>query len=758
MRELRGVYYTPEQVVSYIVGSVDYLLKTRFNRSKGLADENTLVLDPAVGTATFLYFVIQHIYEEFTSQKGAWDDYIGRHLLGRIFGFELLMAPYAVAHLKLGMQLQETGYRFASDQRLEIYLTNTLEEAAAKTEQLMAKFISDEANAAAKIKRDLPILVVLGNPPYSGHSANRSWVKREVRLGDTYTVVKGGPLRSQKSIVTVKAKKKKTIRERTFIGQLVDDYYYVDDLPLGEKNPKWLQDDYVKFIRFAQWRIDKTKHGILTLITNHGYLENPTFRGMRRSLMRSFPQIYVYDLHGNSKRKEKAPDGTEDKNVFDIQQGVAIIVAVRPEKTGDDQRVFHSELWGSRKAKYEVLENSDVTTTPWSEVEATAPNYLFVPRDKSLLEEYEKGWSINDVMPANSLGVVTARDSLAIQFSKEEVKGTIQRFANMTPEEARVEFRLGEDTRDWSVERAQRDLLKTGLSDDNIVPILYCPFDLRFTYYTGNSRGFQCMPRGEIMRHMLAGRNLVLSTTRRVEIDAFERIFCSTHIAGHHAVSLKEVNYVLPVYLYGRNDSRQTSFGGMQGARLNLNRDFVHRFARELKASQQSTDIPEGIEPEHIASYAYATLHSPSYRSRYSDLLQIDFPRVPLTSDRELYAALAAKGASLVALHTMGSAKLNEFITSFPVKGSSVVEKPRYTERDSRAWINPTQYFEGVPRDVWEFHIGGYQVCEKWLKDRKGRQLSYDDIQHYQKIVVALKETIRLMAEIDALIPSWPLP
>ena len=318
MRELRGVYYTPEPVVSYIVRSVDYLLKTRFNRPKGLADENTLILDPAVGTATFLYFVIQQIQKQFAGQEGAWDSYVSNHLLNRIFGFELLMAPYSVAHLKLGMQLQETGYKFESDQRLGIYLTNTLEEAAAKTEQLMAKFISDEANAAAAIKRDLPILVVLGNPPYSGHSANRSWVEREVNPGEQYTVVRGGPLRSQKSVVARTAKKRMRVRERTFIGQLLDDYYYVDDVPLGEKNPKWLQDDYVKFIRFAQWRIEKTGEGILAFITNNGYLDNPTFRGMRRSLMRSFSSIHLLNLHGSSKKQETAPDGGKDENVFDI--------------------------------------------------------------------------------------------------------------------------------------------------------------------------------------------------------------------------------------------------------------------------------------------------------------------------------------------------------------------------------------------------------------------------------------------------------
>jgi len=296
MREVRGVYYTPEPVVSYIVRSIDHLLKTRFKRPKGLADENTLILDPATGTATFLYFVIDQIHRKFARQAGAWDDYVAKHLLNRVFGFELLMAPYAVAHLKLGMQLQETGYKFGSDQRLGIYLTNTLEESAKKSEHLFAGWVADEANAAAKIKRVDPILVVLGNPPYSGHSANRSADE------------KGNP---------------------TFIGRLLRDYYVVDGQPLGERNPKWLQDDYVKFLRFAQWRIEKTGHGILGFITNHGYLDNPTFRGMRQSLMQTFDEIHVLDLHGNAKKKERCPDGSKDENVFDIMQGVAVCIMVK---------------------------------------------------------------------------------------------------------------------------------------------------------------------------------------------------------------------------------------------------------------------------------------------------------------------------------------------------------------------------------------------------------------------------------------------
>ncbi|MEE8413766.1 MAG: N-6 DNA methylase, partial [Dehalococcoidales bacterium] len=329
VREMRGVYYTPEPVVSYIVRSIDHLLKTRFNKPQGLADDNTLILDPATGTATFLYMVINEIHQSFAGQEGMWNDYVTEKLLKRIFGFELLMAPYAVAHLKLGLLLQETGYKFQSDERLGVYLTNTLDEAIKHSETLFAQWISEEANAASEIKKEKPIMVVLGNPPYSGHSANKGhWAK-----------------------------------------QLIETYKIVDGKPLGEKNPKWLQDDYVKFIRFGQWRIERTGQGILGFITNHAYLDNPTFRGMRQSLMSTFTDMYILNLHGNSKKKEVAPDGGKDENVFDIQQGVSICLLVKePGKTIPAQ-VHYADLWGLREGKYQTLSEISVNDTAWEELE-----------------------------------------------------------------------------------------------------------------------------------------------------------------------------------------------------------------------------------------------------------------------------------------------------------------------------------------------------------------------------------------------------
>jgi predicted helicase len=720
MRELRGVYYTPEPVVSYIVRSIDYLLKTRFNRPKGLADENTLILDPATGTATFLYFVIDHIHQTFAKQKGAWDDYVAQHLLNRIFGFELLMAPYAVAHLKLGMQLEQTGYRFGSDQRLGIYLTNTLDEAAKKSDQLFTSWVAEEANAAAKIKRDEPILVVLGNPPYSGHSANRS--------------------RDENG-------------NFTFIGKLIEDYKFVDDQPLGERNPKWLQNDYVKFIRFGQWRIDKTCEGVIGFITSNSYLDSPTFRGMRQNLLRSFSEICILDLHGNAKKKERTPNGGEDKNVFDITEGVAILLCIKQKDNAKSVGVVHSDLWGTRDRKYKFLAERDIATTRWKQLKPSSPFYMFVPQHVNIRSEYEQGWKITEAMPINVLGFQTHRDHFAIDFEKGELKARIAEFRDTrtNDDEIRTRFEIS-DNRDWKISEARARIRTDKYWESRLIECAYRPFDFRFGYY---DEGAMDYPRRELIAHMLCKENLALNITRQTKATTWQHAIVSNKPAPAVFVELKDGSNLFPLYLYPAA-GRELNFHADR--RPNFSTAFLRILAEKLKQSQEEQyGLPKDITPEDIFHYIYAVFHSPTYRTRYADFLKIDFPRVPLTSNLKLFRALSDKGAELVALHLLESPKVQDFITGFPMKGDNIVEKVQYTDKDKRVWINKTQHFSVVPKEVWEFYIGGYQVCEKWLKDRKGRKLSYDDIQHYQKIVIALNETIRLMAEIDRLIPGWPM-
>jgi predicted helicase len=465
MRQSRGVYYTPEPVVSYIVRSVDCILKEKFGIKDGLASKQkvtipdpkdpekmieshqVLILDPAVGTGTFLHGVIDHIYESFKNKKGMWSNYVGQHLLPRLFGFELLMAPYTVAHMKLGLQLQELGYEFDSDERLKIYLTNTLQEAfqIPQASGFMTR-IKDEAEAAKEVKQERPVMVILGNPPYSYQSSNID----------------------------------------PWIVNLVRDYYQVDGKPLGERNPKGLQDDYVKFIRFAQHRIQETGYGVVAFITNHGYLDNPTFRGMRQNLMQTFDEIYILDLHGNNKRQEACPDGSPDQNVFDIQQGVAIGFFIKHKNSANNiATVYHADLYGVREikenqklisGKYYWLSNNNINSTFWNNIKPNIDFYLFQNQSLDSQSEYQEYYSLTEIFDCNSVGISTSRDSFCIDFSRENISNKIQDFVNLEIEAAREKFILGTDTRDWKVSLAQKDLNLSKCNSENITKILYSNF------------------------------------------------------------------------------------------------------------------------------------------------------------------------------------------------------------------------------------------------------------------------------------------
>ncbi|MFA4837115.1 MAG: type ISP restriction/modification enzyme, partial [Dehalococcoidia bacterium] len=537
VREMRGVYYTPEPVVSYIVRSIDHILKNRFNKPQGLADDKTLILDPAVGTATFLYMVINEIHQAIAGkgQQGLWNNYVAEKLLPRIFGFELLMAPYAVAHLKLGLLLQQTGYEFKSEQRLGIYLTNTLDEAIKHSETLFAQWISEEANAAAEIKKEKPIMVVLGNPPYSGHSANKGeWAR-----------------------------------------QLVERYKTVDGKPLGEKNPKWLQDDYVKFIRFGQWRIERTGQGILGFITNHSYLDNPTFRGMRQSLMNTFTDIYILNLHGNSKKKEVSPDGGKDENVFDIQQGVAICMLVKELGNTAPAKVHYADLWGLREGKYQALFEADVTNTDWAELNPSSPYYLFVTRNETDLDEYMQGWKVTDIFPLVRLGMNSHRDDFVIQFQISELEDHISGFLkqDLNDDDVRSAYGL-EDNRDWSLSTARNALGALPDWKAKITACLYRPFDFRYVLYGPWLIDYH---RPEVNDHMLKP-NLSLVTTRQTK-EPFAALATNLVCGQHKIVTPYDGSYVFPLYLYPAKGEMQFE---ERGRRPNLNPAFVAEMERRL--------------------------------------------------------------------------------------------------------------------------------------------------------------------------------
>ena len=699
-RERRGVYYTPESVVGYIVRSLHGLLKTEFDKRDGLASDGVTLLDPAAGTMTFVARAAQEAVAEFEAKYGSGgkEDFIRRHILQNFYALELMMAPYAVGHLKMSFFLEELGHRLANDERVPFYLTNTLDTDELEESRLPGlSALAAESRLAGEVKRQTPILLILGNPPYSGDSSNK---------GD-------------------------------WIRELIEDYKQVDGKPLGEKQPKWLQDDYVKFLRFAQWKIEQAGRGVVGMITNHSYLDNPTFRGMRQSLMHTFDDIYILDLHGNSLKKETGPGGSLDQNVFDIRQGVAIAFFVkRNSKKECDTRVHHAELYGTREGKYDWLAAHNRGNTEWQQINPASPSYLFAPRDDALEAKYRRFVSIPDVFPVNNVGIVTARDRLTICWSEQEAWDTVIRFSGMDPELARHTFQLGKDAQGWKVTMAQKDLLASGPTREKVVPILYRPFDVRHTYYTGRSNGFISRP-STIMRHMLAGENLALMVPKRVEhVGTWQHAFVSAGISGHVAVSLKTIDYNFPLYLlYLTADDR----------RPNLNSKLI------AALTEAHSRAPS---PEEIFHYIYAILYAPSYREQYAEFLRTDFPRIPFTKDRALFTNFAALGTRLADLHLLKSPELDPPTCRFEGEGNAVVARTkaqgfRYDAGEQRMYVNKTQYFGPVALEVHEYQIGGYQVCDKWLKDRKERRLDLDDIRTYCRMVTAIGITLAIQQELD---------
>ena len=709
LREKRGVYYTPEPVVRYIVRSVHSLLKSHFALGDGLASDDVTILDPAAGTLTFPAEAIKVAIEEHKGKYGSGSIHklIKHHILPHFYAIELMMAPYTVGHLKISYLLAEHGYDLSEDERFKLYLSNTLEpDIPLQTELPISHDISEECALANKVKHQDPILVIMGNPPYSGASENsNTWTESLLK-----TDLDGA-----------------------------QSYYTVDGKPLNEKNPKWLQDDYVKFLRFAQWKIHKAGKGIVGMITNHGYLDNPTFRGMRQSLINTFDEIYVLDLHGNTKKKETCLDGSKDENVFDIQQGTAIILMVKGTDT-KEKRVSHHELFGLRQFKYDWLDNNQFQANTYQELSPTSPFYLF--RLEATGNEHYLQWkSLPEIFPVNSVGIVTARDGLTIQDTPNQVRKTTHHFASLDPETARVAYQLGKDARDWKVGYAQKDLKDSGLNDENIKPILYRPFDTRYTYYTGKSRGFHCMPRNEVMRHMLE-ENLGIVSVRQVAEGIFNHVLITSAMIDNRVIrSNKGIGYLFPLYIYP--EEHKDDIFATTEREYNIAPDFLDKLSSQWSQFQ----------PEQLFYYVYAILHSNQYRLRFAQYLRMDFPRIPFTDDYDLFSKFAELGNELADIHLLKSPRLGPPIARYQGSGSNdMVEYIKYDEHKGTVQINPDKHFEGISPVLWNYHIGGYQVLHKYLKDCKGK--SHADPIHYCRMVTALALTIDIQARIDQIIGS----
>jgi len=751
LRKARGVWYTPQPVVNFIVRAVDDILKTEFNLKEGLADTSKIkikkkavtqtlgknsklqevetevevhkvqILDPATGTGTFLAEVVKHIHKKFEGQQGIWSKYVTNDLIPRLNGFELLMASYAMAHLKMDMLLTDTGYKPTDDQRFRIFLTNSLEEAHPDTQTLFSSWLSDEADQANAIKRDAPVMVVMGNPPYSGESANKGeWI---MNLMEDYKKEPGG-------------------KEK-----------------LKERNPKWINDDYVKFMRFGQHFIDKNGSGILAFINPHGFLDNPTFRGMRWNLLKTYDKIYTIDLHGNSKKKETALDGSVDQNVFDIMQGVSINLFIKTGRKKVDElaEVFHYDLFGKRELKYDFLSNNTIKTIDYKKLPNVAPNYFLVNKDFDIQEVYDKGFKINDLFTLNNVGIVTARDSFTIHKSENDLIKTIEDFLILDDETARIKYELGKDVRDWQVNFAKKDLEDNYPNKGKITNISYRPFDIRYTFYTGKTKGFHCYPRNEVMQHFTNNDNFGIVFKLGNSEENSVSAMISKNIIDFRSWSrpgMQGGDYIAPLYINNKATIQTTLLDEVVRT-PNLNMEIVNKMANDLGMFfspekpdyNKQTAEADMICPIDILDYIYAVLHSPSYREKYKEFLKIDFPRVPFPKNQRQFIDLVELGSQLRQIHLLESEAVDKLITQYPEDGTNVVAKPIY--REGNVYINDLQYFANVPEVSWNFYIGGYQPAQKWLKDRKDRELSYEDIRHYQKIIVALYETDRLMKEID---------
>jgi predicted helicase len=768
LRKARGVWYTPEPVVNFIVRAVDDVLKTEFGLTKGLADTSKTkikvkvatndkraksgyteyekeihkvqILDPATGTGTFLAEVVKFIYNKnFKRMQGAWSGYVENDLIPRLNGFELLMASYAMAHLKLDLLLQETGYKAklttdADAQRFKIFLTNSLEPGISEVPNLfMAQWLTDESIQASQVKEDTPVMVILGNPPYSGESANKGeWI---MDLMDDYKKEPGG-------------------KEK-----------------LKERNPKWINDDYVKFMRYGQHFIEKNGEGILAFINPHGFLDNPTFRGMRWHLLKTYDKIYTIDLHGNSKKKETAPDGSVDQNVFDIQQGVSINILIKTgkKKANELGQVFHYDLYGKRDLKYDFLIQNSLKSIDFQPLPNKAPMYFMVQKDFAAEDIYNKGFSLTKLFIINGVGITTAHDDFVIKDSYNELLAMYQDFQKSERNSDFLHRKFNvKKKKGWNILEGYDNIKNEQDLKKYIYPIAYRPFDNKYIFYEDK---LVWRTVRSVMKH-LQFDNLAISSTRSRRNDA-SCYFYTRFITDKSIASSLDNNYIFPLYLYEETENvlfseskRKPNFDPkiMDKIAEGLGLRFT---AEKVETLHCNVSTSATFVPIDILDYIYAVLHSPTYRETYKEFLKIDFPRVPFP-EKATFWALVKLGGELRQLHLLAfetsdieesdAFKASGSLATYPEDGDNIVTRKMTSKNIGYAatsdthgnvWINDTQYFENVPLVAWEFYIGGYQPAQKWLKDRKERELSYEDIQHYGKIIVALTETDRIMKAID---------
>lgn len=735
LRKAKGVYYTPPQVVSFIVRSINDILKETFGIENGYADKDKVtVLDFATGTGSFLLEILNIIFDELPKGSGKKNLLIRDHILKNFYGFEYMIAPYAVANLKLSQFLKEHGYDLEDDDRFQIYLTNTLEPVDPQIKMPLLPTLTKESKAAQKVK-DNPILVITGNPPYAGHSKN--------------------PSDKTKTVYTKKGKRVKR-KVKTWIGERIETYKLLDGKPLGEKNPKWLQDDYVKFIRFAQWKMDQVDEGVVGIITNHRFISNPTFRGMRQSLMNTFNQIHILDLHGSNKPKEYAPDGGPDENVFDIiQQGVSISLFIK--KPGLERKIVHADLFGKRIEKYDYCLNESISSIVWSELKPESPYYLLFKTDKTAKASYNKGFNLLDIFAEYKLGVATHRDFFLVDSSEKELTNRISDFRScMTPQQVTEKFGL-KDTRDWKISAALESIKKEKTIIENYQ---YRPFDIRKLCYNQGLYDRGCS-RHNLMRNFSEGENIGLVVGRagkNVGGPDWNLVYCTSNITDLNLFYRGGAG-TFPLYIYkepedDKTNGQITAFESeaSEQKKPNISEQFV-QFANNLYGK---------TTPQETLGYVYAVLHSPTYREKYRSFLDIDFPKILFSEDKKTFTALSELGWEIINAHLTKKvpAKSKYPFGDFKGKGDNTVERRDFIESTDEPGIgnlhiNKTQYFDNIPTTVYKFYIGGYQVLDKYLKDRRNTQLLLEEVENIEKIIRVLRYTEEKMNEIDEITKDW---
>ncbi len=780
LRESKGVYYTPDSVVKFIINALDSLLKTHFKDAplglkSALDNENIKLLDFATGTGTFLLEAFRKALETRKTSDGGIstkeDKY--QNLLKQFYGFEYLIAPYAIAHLNLSQAFKEEFKKpLKENDALQIILTNTLIQPSEITAYRgLNPIFETELKSAQEIKKDENILIITGNPPYSGASSNEGLFEWEVKATygiepefQTIEIEKKVKLADKIKTLLKNLQTQKESGSKEALKELkkLHSKYKLQD----EKNPKWLLDDYVKFMRFAQNKIESLGHGLFGFISNNAFLDNPTFRGLRRSLLECYDELYILNLHGNARKKEKTPQGADDENVFNIKQGVSINLFVKKAQT-TKQKIHYYDVYGERAEKYAFLAQNDLNSIEWLELAPRKPFYLLLPLETRLLDEYEQGFSVQDMFQVGSTGICSQRDHVVFHKDKESLLELLKDFSTLEPNELRRKYDIGDDGRDWRLEYAIRDVRANADNlEKYIILCQYRPFDCRWTYYTGKSKSFIAYPRGDVFKHMLppppptnpktpnqTRKNVALITSRR---------FCQSQKSGVGFVSNKI------------SDLRTWTCPGMEGGDyvnpLYHNPNYTENFTPEFR-SFIDKHYNHSFEPLEILGYIYALLYSPNYRKRYEDFLKADYPKILFTKNKDLFRALSLLGIELIGLHVLNQESLNysfEKLKDATIGESRyspsdklteahernpIIKKPSHNEPKKRLYINHSAYFVGVSQEIYDYRIGGYCVLDKYLKSHKNEPCDFD---HVTRIIKVIARTIEIQKTLGFLTSDLP--